>query len=295
MSLISNLVPLNLESERERFFAYGGNYNPQFVYQKIYSPKVLTKYGQASEAEYLRARAYLDAYVAPQTVKSREYLSFDEMKQMVAGLCAQLQIAPLQLVINKGQNSRFMVTRDGVLGMRWPTQITREQFQAVLDHEVQTHYLRRLNDLRQEWSAEKRPNALWKKTDEGLAMCNSRRHGASDLHQAALLYELVYLAASGDFIAVYKHNLKRGIESKQAFVNSLRVKRGLTDTSLPGGFTKELVYWEGYQQVSNWLADPAHDIRDLYWGKVGLEELEQLRPRAVTEGLVYPTFVTNGE
>ena len=75
MSLISNLIPLNLETERERFFASDGHYNPQFVYRKNYSPKVLTKYGLVSEEEYQKARTYLDTYVTSRAAKSREFLS----------------------------------------------------------------------------------------------------------------------------------------------------------------------------------------------------------------------------
>ena len=294
MSLISNLVPLNLDEQKKIFWERDGDYNPQFVYAKDYSAKVLTKYGMPNQREYERAQSYLIAHPLQVSTDSGAALTFTELEVLLRDLCVRLAIAPITLVKSRRQNSRFMMRDQHTLSVQWPAKVSQEQFVSVLNHEIQTHLLRRLNDEKQPWHEQTRQRQkLWKKTEEGLAIYNSKDKNDPDLRQAALLYSLVYLAQTVDFKTVYHQNLRLGVSPTRAFTNSLRVKRGVRDTSRPGGFTKDLVYWEGYHQVAAYLRDPTRDIRDLYWGKVGLEEIEDLRAQAVTANLVYPTFVTS--
>jgi len=294
VSLIKNLVPVNLESEKQRFFSTGGEINPQFTYPKVYASKVLQKYGLPKDDYLARALTYLrDHPLNQQVTLVGEALRLDELAEILRDLCVKLGIAPITLQTNQTQNSRFMMVNANTLSVRWPARVTRSEFMGVLDHEIQTHLLRRLNEQKQPWYQDKsRRNKLWKMTEEGLATYNSKDKIDPDLRQAAWLYRLVDLAAHADFITVYRENIVAGFGREKAFTNTLRVKRGVCDTSQPGGFTKDLVYWEGYWLVADYLRDPAHDIKDLYWGKVGIEELEDLRARAVTTGLLYPTFVT---
>ena len=41
--------PINMETEKTKFFDSGGTYNPQFVYACDVSPKTIAQYGQASD------------------------------------------------------------------------------------------------------------------------------------------------------------------------------------------------------------------------------------------------------
>jgi len=293
VSLITNLVPINLFEQKEKFFAVNGDYNPQFIYPRVYSPAVLIRYGIPDERQAQAAHDYLQTHPLGDSPVVTDPLEFGQLQEILAALCRQLGIKPIELVQNPRQNSRFMMTGAQTLSVQWPAKISREQVTSVLNHEVQTHLLRRLNDERQPWHEQTRSRRrLWKKTEEGLAIYNSKDKNDPDLRQAALLYWLVALARKHDFRTVYQASLSCGVTRGRAFTNALRVKRGLTDTSQPGGFTKDLVYWEGYHQVAAYLRAPGHSICDLYWGKVGCEEIEQLRAQAVTEGLIYPTFVS---
>lgn len=292
MSLISNLVPVNLESEKQKFFASGGKVNPRFHYHKVYAASVLHKYGLPRVDYIEKAQEYVRQHRFQKPAVTGEVLSLAQMEAILEDLCKRLGIEPIHLQTDARQNSRFMIVRQNVLSVQWPAKVTREQFDDVLNHEIQTHLLRRLNERKQPWYRDKtRRNVLWKMTEEGLATYNSKDKDNPDLWQAAWLYLLVAWAQTEDFVSVYQRNLEYGLSRERAFTNTLRVKRGVRDTSQPGGFTKDLVYWEGYWRVAEYLADPKHDIRDLYWGKVGLDELEELRSRAVTKGLVYPTFI----
>ena len=294
MGLIADLIPLNLEAEKQQYFARGGNYNPQFVYSREFSDKKMHNYGYPQESFYQLAVAHLQTHAKNPKPRSEPVLTWPQIEAQVHDLCAQLNITPIKVVAAKQQGSRFAVTTSGELSVGWPLEITASHLQTVLNHEIQTHYLRRLNDAKQPWHEQTVSRVRkWKRTEEGLAVYNSKGDNNTDLRSTAHLYTMVYQAQSHDFATIYRLNLDFFHDQEHAFSQTLRVKRGLTDTSQPGGFTKDIVYWEGYLQVKDWLADPAHQLKDLYWGKIGTQEVEELRPIAVTTGLIYPTFIKN--
>ena len=51
---------------------------------------------------------------------------------------------------------------------------------------------------------------------------------------------------------------------------SVRLKRGMSDSSLPGVFAKDVVYYRGERRISQWLQGGG-SLSTLYVGKVGLE------------------------
>ena len=154
MSLISNLVPLNLDEQKQIFWERGGDYNPQFVYARDYSLAVLTKYGLPSRLEYEHSQAYLHQHSLKATSVIDHPLSFIELEVLLRDLCVRLGMAPITLVKSRQQNSRFMMRDDLTLSVQWPAKVSQEQFVSVLNHEIQTHLLRRLNDEHQPWHAQ---------------------------------------------------------------------------------------------------------------------------------------------
>ena len=72
---------------------------------------------------------------------------------------------------------------------------------------------------------------------------------------------------------------------------TLRVKRGLTDTSLSGGLYKDQVYLEGAYKI---LKDRKNiDFHTLISGKISLEDLDRpfLMKIVKVENLVIPPFM----
>ena len=74
--------------------------------------------------------------------------------------------------------------------------------------------------------------------------------------------------------------------SGKALQTAFKLKRGLEDTSKPGAFTKELVYFSGYLQVENFVSIGG-DLRDLYFGKFNLRDLELIKK---IPGSINPRF-----
>ncbi|MBQ6438445.1 DUF1704 domain-containing protein [bacterium] len=292
MSIITDLVPVNVMEERDKFIVAEGNYVPHFVYRREFEVAELQAFGLPQDDERRRAHKYLADCPAKKKAKIKNPLTWEQMCQIVQELCTQLGIPLVTMVQNPHQTSRFMMDGFGRLNVRWPVKIERLGFESMLRHEVQTHFLRRFNEKQQVWGDREADETVWRRTEEGLAMINARRGmPEADIREAAILYEAASVAAESGWSEVVAALRKRASSLKKIFNLSLRVKRGLTDPQQPGGYTKDIVYWEGYWQVKEWLETPGNDPRDLYWGRVGLEELARLRPLAKTENLVYPLFL----
>lgn len=69
---------------------------------------------------------------------------------------------------------------------------------------------------------------------------------------------------------------KLGMLLGAAFQTTLKVKRGLEDTSKKGAFTKDLVYFAGYLEIKDFVSKGG-DIKNLYYGKYSLDDLELIK------------------
>merc|ERR1712187_702294 len=88
----------------------------------------------------------------------------------------------------------------------------------------------------------------------------------------ALLYFAVCRGEEVGFVQLF-HELKRYIsDSRRRWNICCRVKRGMTDTSMPGAFFKEQVYFKGIVEILRQLE--TIDIQALYGGQVALADLK---------------------
>jgi hypothetical protein len=113
-------------------------------------------------------------------------------------------------------------------------------------------------------------------TEEGLATWLEERHGVLDsatVQRYALRFLAVVEAEHAGWTAVTRL-LLAWTSPGEAFDIAARVKRGMTDTSAPGGWLKDHVYWTGYHLVRERLAMDPSLLALLETGKFGLHQLE---------------------
>jgi hypothetical protein len=97
------------------------------------------------------------------------------------------------------------------------------------------------------------------------------------LFKPALNYYACYKASEMSFVELFK-DLERFVDNpKKRWKYVLRVKRGLADTSLPGGLYKDQVYLEGAIKLLKGRRDI--NFRLLHCGKINLEDLK--RPKFI--------------
>lgn len=167
-----------------------------------------------------------------------------------------------------GKNNRLFLRKDALF--------TETKIENLIIHEIETHILTAENGKVQDYELFNRGLANYLETQEGLAMYNIiNQKGEEDknLYISVSLVLAVHLALKHSFVEVFEKMLDYKIPPERAWRNALKVKRGLEDTSEHGCFTKDFLYYKGYNQIKRFTAGGGK-IKDLYRGKFNSDDIE---------------------
>ncbi|XP_019723125.1 uncharacterized protein KIAA0895-like isoform X2 [Hippocampus comes] len=259
--LLVALRPLNLEQEKQKFFQSDYKYEPQFEYAQPEPKSVLDKYSEGSGLF---------------------------LEQVVVRLSDELLSQAVMMV----ESCRPTLTIN-LAGAR------QHWLEGMLRHEIGTHYLRGVNNSFQPWAtAEGRKQFGLKPanpTEEGLASLHSvLLRKQPYLWRAALLYYTVFHAGSMSFSQLFSHVARFVQHPDVRWEYCLRAKRGQTDTSQPGCFSKDQVYLDGILRILRHRKNI--DFKMLTsLGKVSYEDVEKLRNLAVINNARIPHFMQDQE
>ncbi len=290
MGLIEDLTPLNLAEERTKFFA-DPTYNPQFRYARDLSESNLTQWGipKTELAEYCQHMLeVVKKQAGPKTKK--QWVSTQAVQAKIDEFNSYYQLSsPVRLEFNPNLITQCRITR-ALVEFKIPITYNEEQLAGVIRHELETHYLRIHNHALQTWEKVSDVPDHFRRTEEGLAGSHSHLFTHRYMRKTFRTYLATWLSQRYSFAETVSLLKSYWVSDTMAWLHTVRAKRGLTDTSQPGGQTKDICYLEGYLQIWNWLKDPDHDPHDLYLGRIALEDLKRLKPTATTKGLLYPRF-----
>jgi len=279
MSLLSDLIPVNLNEEKEKFFN-DNSYNPQFIYEKEISQERLIEHGLPNQ-KY----SELSNYILEKTFFGRNE---DDLSMMEGPIIIQsyvdkavktfLHMHQLQKKYNVIWSSSFLsrasVNRD-TLKLRLPADFRKEGLIGMMYHEIGTHALRNINYEQQPWYKHKKKFGFsnYLKTEEGLASLHSLlAHTHKSAFNSAVRYSAVIYSQKTSFAETWRMLGKYVQDPERRWMITIKQKRGLTDTSKPGGFTKDFVYFEGMIEIWLWLKKNNFDITNLYFGKLAKED-----------------------
>ncbi|XP_042774280.1 uncharacterized protein KIAA0895-like homolog isoform X3 [Panthera tigris] len=167
--------------------------------------------------------------------------------------------------------------------------------EGMLRHEIGTHYLRGVNNARQPWhSAEGR-------LQYGLRPANPTEEGLASLHsvlfrkqpflwRAALLYYTIHRASRMSFRQLFQDLARYVQDADVRWEYCVRAKRGQTDTSLPGCFSKDQVYLDGIVRILRHRQTIDFPLLTSL-GKVSYEDVDHLRPHGVLDNTRVPHFM----
>lgn len=281
MSLISRITPTNVTAQKLAFLE-NPNFNPLLTYDEPLGSEELVQFGKP-ENKYLElAIAILE--------KAYWHRNEADLNALEGTLCTQSQVeASIFAFLKLHQlENRFKVSFSHsylsrasisatLLKIRLPLDFRKDGLFSALYHEIGTHALRRLNYEEQPWFKKKSKYGFqsYLVTEEGLASLHGLLPQSFQVaHVAALRYLVVSWAQSYSFLEVW-HKLGRYIQDPgRRWVIAIRQKRGLEDTSQPGGFTKDAVYFQGMVEVWRWLSQHEFNPSDLYWGKLHHEDVK---------------------
>lgn len=300
------LTPINVDQEKRKFL-FDPEYNPQFEYEDEIDEETLTIYGEVNE-DLLSTAKYILNKVQKQWPDSEEYfaqtegslLSQAEVEQSIRSYLSRHKLENIVSVNYSSKVlSRTSVTGN-VLNIRIPVQYRAQGILGMLEHEIGVHVMRRLNDEKQPWRGHRGKYHLepYLATEEGLAVLHSNVI-REDKHvwAAALSYYGVYMAQRMSFAQLFKELRQHVTDTERLWSVCLRCKRGLKDTSMPGGYTKNQLYLQGAVNVVRWLKKHDFDARALYMGKVALEDIDQLQSQSELppEDYIVPQLILNKE
>jgi hypothetical protein len=282
MSLIKKLTPINLLEEKEKFFA-DESYNPQFIYEENVPPETLLKYGQPRKEYAQLATEILDKafYKKDETdlikLEGVELTQEEVTNKIVKFLEMHRLENRYKIIWSSSFISRTTITSDSIK-LRLPVNFRQKGLVGMLYHEIGTHALRRVNYEEQPWF--KKKNQLKFKnyllTEEGLSVLHSLIPQSLQLaYKPASFYLTSYFAQTHSFAELWQEMKKYIPDPEKRWIRVIRQKRGLEDTSQPGGFTKDLVYLEGLIVVWKWLQSNDFDPTQLYFGKMAVEDVQK--------------------
>lgn len=282
MSFLTDLIPINISEEREKVFA-DPRYNPQFRYSTAIDEKALRTNGTPKPELVAIARNILEKTFFGRNEDDLDRLQGPTLSQDAVHQKIQsyLEMHGLQdryqLVWSSSFITRTTITKDAIK-LRLPAQFRKINLQGMLYHEIGTHALRRVNYEQQPWFNRKQKYEFgpYLRTEEGLASLHSLLpHQYRSAYVAALRYLAVHIAQNGSFSDIWRELGKYFTDKDQLWRIAVRQKRGQEDTRFPGGYSKDLVYFEGMLLVWQWLHAHNFDCTDLYLGKLGLSDVEK--------------------
>lgn len=299
MSTIQRLTPINLLEEKEKFFA-DMSYNPQFVYEEGLSVEELTKHGTPKSlyielASAILEEAYRNRNEADLFMMEGKILSQQDVTHRIETFLEMHKLQDrFKLIWSQSFVSRASITTD-TLKLRLPAEFRKEGLIGMLYHEIGTHAIRRINYEQQPWYKRKKKYGFsnYLLTEEGLATIHALvPHSFKLSYIPAIRYLAVEYAQEGSFAEVWE-KLGRYIQDpERRWQVTFRQKRGMTDTSQPGGYSKDMVYFQGLVETWEWLRHNDFDPTDLYYGKLAAEDVEKAKELNPNYEPFLPSFFT---
>ncbi len=172
--------------------------------------------------------------------------------------------------------------------------IKRSKFKLkkTLIHEVGTHVFRSVNGLNTGIDALSNANLVgYLDVEEGLATWNEsdmKLLTLGSLKRKAALTYAIYIGEKMSFRQLYNSMLSV-FPQNSAFDITYRVKRGLGDTSYPGIYGKDIVYYRGFRKVKRALEKDKSLYEKLYAGKIDIKQCQWVDEGLLPKAKIVPS------
>ena len=282
MTLLQKLTPTNLLEEKEKFLA-DNSYNPQFIYSEEITASKLLQYGKPKQkyltlAQEILDRAYFGRNEADLLMMEGPIISHQEVNQKIASFLDMHHLTErYQVIWSSSFVSRASITKDKIK-LRTSSEFRKDDLIGMLYHEIGTHALRNINYEQQPWFKKKKEFGFsdYLLTEEGLASLHSLLpKDYKSAYKSAIRYVSVTYAQAHSFSELWKFLGNYIQDPETRWMVTIRQKRGLTDTSHPGGYSKDLVYFAGMIEVWRWLKERNFNPSDLYFGKISFKDVQK--------------------
>ncbi len=238
-------------------------------------------YGAANRVLYDQATRYIHEH--PFQPDTSDLISFKQIIKRLSVFLEEHKLTHWRIKSSADRVNDISISLDGTIHIRTGVTFTENRLRAVIAHEIETHIYRAENSHLQKYKIFETGTAGYIATEEGLAVYNQNALGVP-LGEKEIWAPLrsigAYLAQEMSFAELFDY-LKTNyqLEDESAWRTCVKVKRGISDTSQKMAFTRDTIYFTGFQKISEFMRNAsAEKIKYLYLGKIGIDDLENIGP-----------------
>lgn len=264
------------------------------LYRSIGNNKLVTKYstqkyGFPTRSEYEDALRILENKYDSTDINYIKYLGmddelgFDEIVRVLRFFLNELGLDDWNVILSKNEsisNVRVGVKDKEIVISSRNIVKSKGKLRKTVVHEIGAHVLRYMNSLTSGLPILVNNTVKGvSEADEGLATYVEYLSGvlsSSVLKTKARSLQLVYKAKYMSFRELY-NTLEGKFTPESAFSSVYRVKRGLSDTSIPGVYTKSYIYHTGYSKVKELIRNDSKNYQYLFAGKLSFDQLDLVK------------------
>lgn len=254
-----------------------------------FTAKSMHLYGAPDEEIYMEAMKEVEGM--PTTFpEPKKILSTKEAKAVFEQAIEDYGLKGWKVKIKKEMVSDAIAGKENSVMLREGATFAEDRLKGTLVHEIETHVFTAMNGAQQPYKIFQRGLADYLMTEEGLAVYNQEKTESNETEKKywpASSVIGIWVAMHGSFADVYAEIVKLGFDMNRAWKVALKAKRGLADTSSPGAFTKDFVYFKGYKMIKEFVENGG-DLKDLYYGKTNLKDIDLIKK---VKGLKPPIFL----
>ena len=326
IKLLYHLRPINLTSEKEKFFK-SFKTNPQFEYPrlsfdplelidelnkietdqsflgKVFATKKeeilnkITLLESIDEEDFTNISIQLFGKPSKESIeeceknlleidkktlhqeKENEIYSSEDAKVIFEKVFENYKLKNWKVKIKEEMVTDCVAGKNNRLFIREKARFSKKRIDSLIVHEIETHILTAENGKTQPYEIFNKGISGYLPIQEGLAMYNvEKQQNAPFKNNYRVMANVIAIdkALTSSFVDVFETLLEYGIHMEQAFRSALKAKRGFSDTGKPGSFTKDYIYFDGYNKIKTYI-EKGGDIRDLYIGKINIDQLEEIK------------------
>jgi len=160
--------------------------------------------------------------------------------------------------------------------VREDVSLTTEELSTLTRHEIGVHVLRYARGSAQQEPLLRVGTLLGRLGEEGVACYVENPQGHSRWY---LRHLSVQTALSHSFRETWQVLQESGCSPEEAWVHTLRVKRGLADGASHGAFTRDTLYAQGYEEILHYVQGGG-DLAPLLSAPIHHQEVELLKREA---------------
>lgn len=209
--------------------------------------------------------------------KEEEYLTFEEIRDFIKRFN---HIYNINISLKRWEKTARFVMKWDILYVRNWAKVWKKELRSIVAHEIEWHYLRKLNWRKIDYSIFGHWTAKYLEIDEWIAVYNQNRFLWENDRKFYGIYERYYFlsyALNNSYSSLLK-KMKEYYDNdlEKVFTYMTRLKRWMRKFSDDWIFVKDSVYVNWYLKVDNFI-NIWWKLEELYIWKISLDDLEEIK------------------